>query len=81
MPRSENNVFISDTGLNLVRADKQESLRTVGADVETDRVTANVISLKSYVERQAPLTSKFAQLRDLPVDAPWYQYIRRRRSR
>ena len=64
-----------------MRADKEESLRTVAADVETDRATAKLVSLKSYVERQARLTSKFVQLRDLPVVAPWQQYIRRRRSR
>ena len=74
MARSEINVFIIDTGF------KQESLPTIAADVETDRATAKVISLKSYVERQTPLTSKFVQLRDLPVGAPWRQYIRPRRS-
>jgi hypothetical protein len=44
MARSKNNVFISVQrfGLNLVRADKEESLRTFAADVETDRVTAKV---------------------------------------
>ena len=45
-------------GLNLLRADKQESLRPVAADVETNRAPATVISLKSYVERQALLTAK-----------------------
>ena len=75
MARSEINVFIIDTGF------KQESLPTIAADVETDRATAKVISLKSYVERQTPLTSRFVQLCDLPVDAPWRQYIRPRRSR
>ena len=81
MLRSENNVFISDTGFNLVRADKKESSRTVAADVETNRVTAKVISLKSYVERQAPLTSDFVQFSDVFLDAPRRANIRRRRSR
>ena len=40
------NVFIQNRGLrlNLLRADKQESLRVTDADVETGRVTAKVIS-------------------------------------
>ena len=67
-------------GLNLVRADKQESLRTVGADVETDRVTANVISLKSYVEPQAALAIKFVQLSNESLGASRHANIRRRRS-
>lgn len=67
-------------GLNLLRADKQESWRTVAADVETDRAPDKVISLNSY-ERQATLTSKFVQLRNLPVGAYCHQYLRRRRSR
>lgn len=64
-----------------MRADKQESARTISADVETNHVTAKVISLKNYVERQAPLTNKSVQFRGLPVDARRHQYFRRRRSR
>ena len=67
--------------LSQLRADKEESLPTVAADVETDRVTAKVIPLKSYVEHQAPLTRKFVEIRDLPVGAPRHQYVRRRGSR
>ena len=75
MARSEINVFIIDNGF------KQESLPTVAADVETNRVTAKVISLKSYVECQAQLTSMFVQFSDVSLDAPRRANIRRWRSR
>ena len=46
IPGSENNVFISNKSLGSTycEADKEESLRTVAADVETGRVTAKVTS-------------------------------------
>lgn len=77
----EINVFIRDTsfGLNLMRADKQESLPTVSADVETDRVTAKVIC--NYVDHYAPVRTTLVEIRDLPVGAPRHQHVCRRGSR
>ena len=52
-----------------MRADKEESLRNIAADVETDLVTAKVTCFYNYDDHYAPFRTTLVEIHDLLVDA------------
>ena len=64
-----------------MRADKEESLRNIAADVETDLVTAKVTCFYNYDDHYAPFRTTLVEIHDLLVDAQWHPSVGRRDPR